>query len=649
MEKRPRRHEGEVNMTKRLFYDLESDSEHPQYCNMSLFGILEESWSDDTTLIEIPTETVYTWQAPFTDEKLRQIEYILCEPGVQRVGFNNLNYDDIVLANYGITVPEEGTEDAMLAIKTCLPGLPSHGLKFLSWYLLGDPHWEEFAMLQKNEGKFDWKDLEVSEELKAYHCKDLYQHRAIWDYIKDKVQEPLHLSAYKLDMGMKFPLQEMTFEGGTYVDIPKCIETLEKLEVKKAVIEHTVKKVTNGEIKNINSTKQVGKYLDAVENWQLNLTGTGEFQVKKKDLAEITGMEEKDMRLWTPDMPVPENFSTVALLAWQMKDNETLRKYVKNYHTAAIGTDRDGWIPNAYGISRAATRRTLSKSYYKINFQNSTEAIDEFKLVPPGYLGWFIDSTQVENVVHIYESSDIARRKAYETDENWNEYVWLCNRIHNKEETKEYWDSIKSRQVGHWTIYKLYKTIKLALNFGMGVRKFCKTIGIDEKIGRKLFDDIHRACPAIRFLQDKVEQALDNTGFVQDSFGHIYTGPSEEAYKVVAYLIQGCGTGSLPKAQLRANYDSLHRWSDELGCAVGPLCTTTHDENSGILRLDLGREVLDCILQELMENMTSKFSPKFDDIPLRAKLYLSVTNTADKKKYETKNYKQEIIYPHGLF
>jgi hypothetical protein len=361
-------------------------------------------------------------------------------------------------------------------------------------------------------------------------------------------------------------------------------------------------------------------------------------------LCDLLGVSDEEvLRDWRPGSDtVP--LSPVAMLAWQMKDCDTLRKYVKNYHEAAIGTGQPNfWIPSAYQVSRAGTRRTLSKSFYKINFQNSTEAIDEFKLIPPGYIGWFIDSTQVENVVHIYESSDIARRQAYEADEDWNEYVWLCNRILGTTKDKKELDSIKSKQIPHWSIYKLYKTIKLALNFGMGVKKFCSSLGIDIKIGRKLFEDIHRACPAIRQLQDYVERTLESQGYVQDTFGHIYTGYVEEAYKVVAYLIQGCGTGSLPKAQLRANYDTLHAWSDRLGVNVGPLNATTHDEQSGLIRADLGEENIHAILKDLMLNMTTKFNNKFDGIPLRAKLYLSTTNWKDRKYNEQRDWKNGVI------
>lgn len=623
-------------MYKRAFYDLETDSEHPQYANMTLVGILLEEIDADG----LKKTEVITWEAPWTDDKLNGIRKVLCADNIdERVGFNCLNFDNLVLANYGIKVPEKNTHDAMLAIKTCFPGIPSFALKFLCWLKLGDPHWAEFELNQTGHRFGE----QTTDELRAYHRHDLVQHRDIWDWVCPTVQLEKHWESYQLDMRMGDPLEEMTYQGGVLVDTKKARKTLNEILIREKEIQRLAQVHSKGEIKNINSAKQVAKHLVEVENLELEFTATGEFQVKKKDLADIIGMEEEDLRKWFPGMEAP--FSIIAMLAWQYRDLETVRKYVHNYLEAAEKTECNDWIPAAYNISAAGTRRTLSKSFYKINFQNSTEEIDKFKLIPPGYLGWFIDSTQIENVVHIYESKDHLRRAAYEADVDWNEYVWLCNRILGSTKTKKELDSIKSKQVPHWTVYKLYKTIKLAINFGMGVAKFCKSLGLDLKIGRKLFEDIHQACPAIRNLNNRIEGDLETFGFVQDVFGHIYTAPQSEAYKLVAFLIQGCGTGSLPKAQIRANYDTLHRWSADMGTNVGPLMATTHDENGGLLRLDLGEEVIHSILQEVMMNMTTKFSSKFDNIPLRAKLYLTTTNWYDRKQHEQPNWKQGITIP----
>lgn len=43
--------------------------------------------------------------------------------------------------------------------------------------------------------------------------------------------------------------------------------------------------------------------------------------------------------------------------------------------------------------------------------------------------------------------------------------------------------------------------------------------------------------------------------------------------------------------------------------------------------------------------MTTKFEPKFDGIPLRAKLYLTKTNWYDRKNHEQKHWKKYIEIP----
>lgn len=597
-----------------IWYDSETDSVHAPYARLKLFGFLTDKGK------------IHKWKAPFSDSDIETINEWMNSPTIKKVGFNCLNYDDVVLDNHGIIVNEINRHDGMIAMKTVFPGLPAYSLKFLNWYLFGDPHWPEHELEMLGINPF--VESHDTPEIEKYHAHDLLQHKNLWDYVEPYLLKRRHMEAYMLDMGMGLPLRQMIFEGGLYVDVPKAEATLARLQGEKDNVQREVCRITNGDVKNANSGKQVGKYLSNIEKVEVAFTATGEFSIKKKDMKDLAGVDED--YTWNSET----TFESVAECAYVIKEIETLRKYVVNYKKAAVGGKRpDGWIPTSFTIDSAATRRTLSKSFYKINFQNSTTEIDEFKMVPKGYYAWKFDSTQIENVVHIHESQDTVRAAAYIADEDWNEYVWLCNRILGRNADKKELDSIKSKQVPHWSVYKLYKTVKLALNFGMGVRKFCKTLGITENVGRKVFEDIHDACPAIRRLQKKVEMRMQRDGFVEDVFGHIYGG--DEPYKIVAYLIQGCGTGSLPKAQIRANFDTLQRWSADLSGTVGVMGGTTHDDNWGYIRKG---EETETILKEMFVNMTNRFSDKFGGLPLRAKLYLSETTFGDMEEVQLTDY-----------
>lgn len=308
------------------------------------------------------------------------------------------------------------------------------------------------------------------------------------------------------------------------------------------------------------------------------------------------------------------------------------------------GKERDNSevsIPKSYYLSGARTRRFQSSSRFGINFQNQNKRSKVIQLVPRGWIGFWLDSTQIENITHIWASKDIQRREAYEADINWNEYVWLCNEILGGERTREKLDEIKSKVNPAWSVYKQFKTIKLALNFGMGPEKFAATTGLKKQEATELFELVHKACPAIRNLQKIVRKTIAEEGFIPDPFGHIYSGKLEQAYKIVAYLIQGCGTGSIPKAMTIANFNSIHAmdrpkpiykpyvyhpYKKMYSFAV--LTGTTHDECAGRISLGLPTYRIIQLFRELLFNMEERFSPLFKGIPLRAKLSISIDNAA---------------------
>jgi hypothetical protein len=577
-----------------LFHDVETDSQYAPYAKLKIIGACW-GFEGEPFLVE-GTARKREYRAALRSDK------------VLTVGFNSKNFDNIVLERHGYPINELTDHDVYLMAKACSPVMPSYSQKFLSFHFFGDPHWPEMEMREWLAHHPEKGIHEAPRKLlRDYNFHDLIQLRKLFQLYWEIVQREKHWAAYRLDLSVGSPLLEMETVGGLYIDSTLCGSNIKELEDSKAEYELEAYHQSDCQVINPNSSKQLGAYLDS-EGFALELSANGDFSVRKADLVDI---REKN---------------PVAECAYQIRKINGNLKYFRNY-LAALNHDTDSlrseWIPIQLSISNARTRRFTSNSLYKLNFQNPNEEAKAVQVVPKGWLGWWIDSSQVENVVHIYESQDTIRRKDYERNPEWNEYVWLCNYIlGGKPRSKSALDSIPSDQVPNWSIYKLYKTAKLALNFGMGVDKFCKTVGLKVGDGKKVFEKIHRACPAIHSLQERVARDISEKGYVQDVFGHIYSGKA--AYKVTAYLIQGCGTGSLPKAQLRANYETQHKWFGD----DAHLSVTTHDEQTGRIDLRCGTTAILQGLQELMFNMTALFSPKFDNIPLRAKLYLSKTTAA---------------------
>jgi hypothetical protein len=122
---------------------------------------------------------------------------------------------------------------------------------------------------------------------------------------------------------------------------------------------------------------------------------------------------------------------------------------------------------------------------------------------------------------------------------------------------------------------------------------------------------------------------LASKGYVQDPFGHIYTGDPAQAYKVVAYFVQGCGTGSVPKAMARAIWDTLQPLNLPGYEKRAVMTTMIHDEIGFRIWLGVEAKAIIHILRACLECMEERFSPMFDGIPLRAKMSLSITNAAE--------------------
>jgi len=594
-----------------LFFDTETDHQHSAYAELKMIGV-QYGFEGKGKHITSP-------------EDLKEFKNKLADRDIIKVGFNCFNFDNIVLHRHGYPVEHENCEDCYLMFKAIFPMLPSYGLKFINWFFLGDPHFEEMKMnAWQQRVKCEWDDIPLA--FKApYLRRDLIQHCNAFRLAWDKVQQPEHWEAYQLDRSQGPLVLEMSTgkHSGLLINEFKCRSKIEEMEGRKHDHTSLVYEITDGSVTNPNSSKQVGAYLDE-QGFALALSDNGTFAVRKSDLVDLREQNQ------------------VANSAYEIRKINGTLKYFENYLEATAIRNP---IPVSVSISNARTRRYTSSSLYGINFQNPNEEAKKVHDVPEGWLGVWFDSTQIENIVHIYESEDDARRNSYESDPEWSEYVWLCNRIlGGKPRTKKELDAIPSPQIPNWSIYKQFKTAKLALNFGMGVTKFCATTGVTKEDGYETFNAIHDACPAIRLLQNKVGRLVAKYGFVADPFGHRYTGKVSQAYKIVAYLIQGCGTASVPKAHMRDNFETIHQY-DRRNFIGSSFCTTTHDENAFRLNLQLSFKQILNTLQECNYNMTDRYSHKFGGIPLRAKMYLSRTNEAEHEEVSITNTKRirEIV------
>lgn len=614
-----------------MFFDIETNHQYAAYAELKMIGV-QYGLNGTPALVESPKDK-------------HRFKDALRDPDMLKVSFNGVNFDNLVLWRHGFAVEPKGMHDCFLMMKTIAPGLPAYSLKFINWYYFGDMHLPEmelegWALRNKQDKWAAPKSVLGPYCLYDVHPQTLNIFRMAWEV----VQRPLHWRAYtEVELAPAMAMEEMMLRGGEYLDADRIRNELARCEVDRAQWNSIAELESDGKVINANSTKQVGAYLD-LEGFEIELTEAGNWSLPKTELLDLRDQHP------------------IAEAMFQVRRLNNAMSYYRNYLDALNHDERgrtEGWIPKQYSLSRARTRRILSDSMYKINFQNPSAEAKAVQVVPPGWLGVWIDATQIENVVHIYESDDHVRRADYESTKDWSEYVWLCNKILGTDLTKRELDDIKRFPAPSnptWSVYKLYKTIKLALNFGMGVDKFRKHTSTDALSARSAFDTVHRACPAIKRLQDKLRKLFVEQGYVQDVFGHIYVADPKRIYKIVAYLIQGCGTGSLPKACIAALYDVVHECDVSIREAdvrklsnyvadlqrrracFGVLNGTTHDEIAARLSLDLGDDDIHVTLRRMHFVMTEMFSPLFDGIPLRAKMYLSRTTAKEAIEIDPDDY-----------
>jgi hypothetical protein len=610
-----------------IYYDIETTSKWASYCNLKMIGV---AINDEPPRILV------------TLEEHKKLRKILASPDWIKVNFNGTNFDDIVLARHGYPVNYENRHDLFLMAKTVCPLLPAYGLKFINWYFFNDPHEPERRLhaWMQHHGIEDMYKAPY-ELLEPYCLHDVTQTRRLWKMFWPIVQRERHWRAYHdLELPFGAVLHEIMLRGGDCVNIQDIKTQIKKLETQIQRYNQEAKKLTDGKITNVNSSKQCAQYLKKIEGIELEYSDKGNLVLQKDDLLTLL------------DLDNPQNDqSKLARIAYETRNTYKQLAYLRAYHRAALYELRSCdsrklyrqrsycCIPKSYSLSGARTRRILSSSQWGINFQNPNKTAKKIQLVPAGWLGCWIDETQIENIVHIWASNDIERRKAYEADQDWNEYVWLCNQILGGNRTREELDKIPSDVNPMWSVYKQYKTSKLGINFGLGIASFCEKNHLDYTKGESTYNRVHKACPAIKGLQRKVRHLLSKQGYIEDPFGHIYSGSPHVAYKVVAYLIQGCGTGSFPKAMGRALYNTLHQlpplppikfdsMSNEHGQS-GIMCGTTHDEFSFRISLKLPTKLIINTLAKCLYDCEERFSPILNNIPLRAKLSLSITNAAE--------------------
>lgn len=597
---------GKSNMPKRiqediLYFDFETDNPYGPYAALNLIGFALND--EKATVCKFGRDI----------EAEQRFRVLLSDVYIRKVGFNIVNFDNQVAIahNFKIAGP---IDDLYLQAKTLYPAHPAYSMKLLCFTELGDMHWPEGEVeaYKRKFGIEDWSAI-PDKLLIPYLQHDIWQTKALHQHFLKKLKDnSVARKAYRdVEIRGAYHMPRLIFNG-IYVDTAYATKKLANLQTEKDKLAAQAQRKFG--VTNLLSTKQVGEVLD-LDDFAVALTSSGNYSLDKR---ELTDLRDK---------------SPLAQLVYEAREIQAVKGFMENFLEAAkVGEPhRDSSlvrIPTAFSQSSARSRRFISGSCYGINFQNLSQKSKEAIAVPSGWIEGQIDLTSIEEVIHIYYSHDDTRRKLYEADEKYSSYVALCNTYYNEQRTKDEWDSLQFEPNPVWSKYKAFKTAKLAANFSMGARKFSATHKCSIEIAQAILGALHTAQPAIKELVQTVTRRLQSRGAVYDPFGHAYTGPIDKAYKVLAYWIQGTAA-SLLKMILWDICELFKQCPKQ-----AKTCATVHDSIIFRFHKTLGLDRVIELLQQIRYISTEKYSPYFDNIPLRSKPALSITNWADFKIQE---------------
>src|ERR1700748_1172715 len=109
-----------------IFYDIESTHQYAQYTTPTHIAFQIGFFGDYIKVDDFDSRRLFKKK--------------LADPSILKVGYNNKNFDDIVLKRHGYKIVEKNSHDGFLMMKAIAPALPSYSLKFVNWWYLGDPH-----------------------------------------------------------------------------------------------------------------------------------------------------------------------------------------------------------------------------------------------------------------------------------------------------------------------------------------------------------------------------------------------------------------------------------------------------------------------------------------------------------------------------
>jgi DNA polymerase-1 len=482
----------------RLFaFDLETTSKDPM---MAEIVGMSFSWADSEAAyvpadgFQIPNGagiSPRTWHGteimPALSYQLHHIESVLRDESLRKVG-QNLKYDCLVLANYGMEV--KGIEfDTLIAAYLLNPGARQLNLDTLSLEYLQHTKIPTEALIGKGKNQISMREVPL-EKISEYSCEDADCAYRLKIVLEPKLKEEELIDLFRdIEMPLMPVLMAME-KNGVRLDTDILEEQSRDLERMLDGLEHDIYKLAARQF-NINSPKQLAVIL--FDELKLPV-------VKKTKTGPST------------DVDVLMNLARLHELPQKLLDYRQLSK-LKNTYVDSLPkliNPYTGRVHTSFNQTVAATGRLSSSDPNLQNIPIRTEIGSQIRTAfVPGERNWKLlsaDYSQIELRIVAHLSGDQTLIESFNNNED----------IHRRTAAKVF-------GVGMDDVSPEMRRQAKAVNFGIiyGQTDFglSEQLGIPREEAKKFKEAYFANYPSVKEFMDNVIEKARKVGYAETLSG----------------------------------------------------------------------------------------------------------------------------------
>ena len=400
----------------------------------------------------------------------------------------NIKYDMIVLANYGVTIKGQ-MFDTMIAHYVLQPEL-HHGMDYLAEiYLKYDTIKIEELIGAKGKNQRNMRDLSPTDIYK-YACEDA----DVTLKLKNILEKELETNGVKelfeeIEMPL-VPVLAYIERNGVRIDTEALKETSKHFTIRMREIEEEIYKLAGMEF-NVSSPKQVGEVLfdrlKIVE--KAKKTKTGQYVTSEEVLESLKGKHQ---------------------IVEKILDYRGLKKLLSTYVDALpeLINPKTGRIHTSFNQTVTATGRLSSSNP---NLQNIPVRDDDGKEIRKAFIPddgcefFSADYSQIELRIMAHLSEDENMIEAFREEQD----------IHAATAAKIY--KINIDEVTREQRSKA-KTANFGIIYGISVFGLAERLNVDRKEAKELIDGYFENYPKVKAYMDESIRSARDKGYIETIF-----------------------------------------------------------------------------------------------------------------------------------